>query len=176
MTSGGDGNLIHDLLLHKSKINIYLTDISPTRIKHARSIVKRKSIKYIVDDILNTKLPRNKFDFINSDMVIEHVLDDNLMINNISKLLKPNCNFRISTVFRNKLHFWFHLNKIGFVLDETHVREYEDLFSLKNSFSQNNLIIDSIHLEKVYFNFAGFKLWKLGYYFLIIKGHKKDLK
>ena len=68
-------------------VDISVSDISENRIQTLRNNFNDLVNNFYVDDICNTRLPRKSFNFINSDQVIEHVIDDDLMLKNIRKLL-----------------------------------------------------------------------------------------
>lgn len=182
----GDGNLAIKLRDIK-KIQLTVSDISKTRIERIKKITKNKLYKYIVDDINNSKLKNNSYDLINSDMTIEHVPSDIKMLKKIKYLLKSNGRFRITTIFRNKIHFWVYINNNQFVIDPTHVREYESIREIKNLFKKSGLKINSIEITPLYFYplrklnqiikfkfFNKIKIQKPGYYSITIIGEKDN--
>jgi ubiquinone/menaquinone biosynthesis C-methylase UbiE len=119
----GDGNLAINFINNK-KVDLTVTDISETRLERIKQITKNKLSNYVQDDINNSKLKSNYFDFVNSEMVIEHVPSDKKMLKEVNRILNKNGYFRISTVFKKGFSFWFYRNNGKWVIDPTHVREY----------------------------------------------------
>jgi 2-polyprenyl-3-methyl-5-hydroxy-6-metoxy-1,4-benzoquinol methylase len=182
----GDGNLAITFVNNK-KVDLTVTDISETRLKRIKQITKNKLSNYVQDDINNSKLKSNYFDFVNSDMVIEHVPSDKKMLKEVNRILKKNGYFRISTVFKKGFSFWFYRNNGNWVIDPTHVREYSSQKEIKKLFQENNLTILEIKKEKLTFNpfifiqkklkikinfLEKIKIQKPGYYSIIIIGKK----
>jgi 2-polyprenyl-3-methyl-5-hydroxy-6-metoxy-1,4-benzoquinol methylase len=182
----GDGNLAINFVNDK-KVDLTVTDISKIRLNRIKQITKNKLSNYVQDDINNSKLKSNYFDFVNSEMVIEHVPSDKKMLKEVNRILKKNGYFRISTVFKKGFSFWFYRNNGQWVIDPTHVREYSSEKEIKKIFQENNLKILEIKKEKLTFNpfifiqkklkikikfLEKMKIQKPGYYSITIIGKK----
>jgi 2-polyprenyl-3-methyl-5-hydroxy-6-metoxy-1,4-benzoquinol methylase len=157
----GDGNLAINFVNNK-KVDLTVTNISETRLERIKKITKNKLFDYIQDDINNSKLKSNYYDFVNSDMVIEHIPSDKKMLKEINRILKKNSYFRISTIYKQGFSFWFYRNNGAWVIDPTHVREYSSEKEIKKLFQENNLKILKIKKEKLTFNPFVFLQKKLG--------------
>jgi len=89
----GTGPATQAIWLAKRGFNVIGSDLAEAAINRARKIyASEKSVNFIVDDILNTKLRSNEFDYI-FDKGCFHVLlprDRKEYINKIKKILKDN--------------------------------------------------------------------------------------
>ena len=90
-------------------------------------------------------LTSNTFDLIICSGIIEHVPDDNALLMEIKRLLKPGGVVFLLTSIRHKHSFWIYKRKGKFTLDPEHVREYKDadeILSLmkKNGFNINDTL------------------------------------
>jgi len=89
----GTGPATQAIWLAKRGFNVIGSDLAEAAINRARKIhASEKSVNFIVDDILNTKLRSNEFDYI-FDKGWFHVLlprDRKEYINKIKKILKDN--------------------------------------------------------------------------------------
>ncbi len=119
----GDGGFIFSIKKYFPEINISGIDISKRRI---RGLKKRFSeSKFFCCDVCNTGL-REKFDFLYSNQVIEHVENDKLMIKEIGRLLKNGGLVYLSSVMKKPWAIYQYRNNRRFVLDPTHEREYKN--------------------------------------------------
>lgn len=89
----GTGPATQAIELAKLGFDVVGTDISPTAIEKAQLRAKKENvkIKFIADDILETKLKQKEFDFI-LDRGVFHTKDPELrekFIENIKRILKP---------------------------------------------------------------------------------------
>lgn len=121
----GDGSLLYALKKNgyfKGK-NIYGVDLSPKSIALVKKIDSK--IHAYVDNVETIKtVKNNSIDFIISTMVIEHV-DDKKMLIAIDRILKKKGVVYITTVFK-KPYGWYYNRRDGkWVMDVTHLREYE---------------------------------------------------
>lgn len=121
----GDGALLNTLSkkgYFDGKI-VYAIDLSERRIHLAKKI--DKDFRCFVDDACDIQnVERNSIDFLVSTHVIEHVISDEAMVKEISKLLNKNGIVYLATVFK-KRYGWFYKRCNGnWALDYTHLREY----------------------------------------------------
>ncbi|MFL6361267.1 MAG: class I SAM-dependent methyltransferase [Nitrososphaeraceae archaeon] len=89
----GTGPATQAIWLAKRGFNITASDLSESAIKRARNVyANQKNIDFIVDDILNSKLKENEFDYI-FDRGCFHVLlpaDRQRYITTIKQIMKDN--------------------------------------------------------------------------------------
>jgi len=89
----GTGPATQAIWLAKRGFNVIGSDLSETAIKRANSVyANEKNIDFVVDDILNSKLKANEFDYI-SDRGCFHVLlpvDRQRYITKIKQILRNN--------------------------------------------------------------------------------------
>ncbi|MFL6359045.1 MAG: class I SAM-dependent methyltransferase, partial [Nitrososphaeraceae archaeon] len=89
----GTGPATQAILLAKRGFNVTASDLSEAAINRARNVyANEKNVNFIVDDILNSKLKANKFDYI-FDRGCFHVLlpaDRQRYITKIKQILKDN--------------------------------------------------------------------------------------
>lgn len=101
-----------------------------------------KNTKFVQGDVVDSKFESAYFDVLISNQTIEHVRDD-LFVNEISRVLKPNGIAWISSVLRPKLAWYFYKNENGErVLEPTHLKEYRSIKEFKDVFSDRFEIID----------------------------------
>lgn len=147
----GDGRLLYSLqvnnLLTNSK-KIMGIDKSAIRIGKFKKILPKSESK--VSDVCNLDfLGNDLFDIIISSQVIEHVSDDNLMLNEIRRILKPDGVAYISSVIKKKYGFYIYRVNGKFCLDPTHLREYSSKEEFLNLIKNNKLKIIDIEIKPV---------------------------
>ena len=90
-----------NLILTSKRIDYGLgIDISDKRLDIARKISKLNSLKNLdfeKKSVLKNNLKENSFDWVICTEVIEHIKEDELLLDNISKLLKSNGKLIITT-------------------------------------------------------------------------------
>ena len=122
----GDGAFLNALrrrgfLKNKS---IYATDISKDKIDMFKKLDTR--FNAFVGNAENlVTIQDNAIDFVISSQVIEHIENDGKFIRGIQRVLKHNGICYLSTVFKKKYGWYFYRNDERWVLDPTHIREYE---------------------------------------------------
>jgi 2-polyprenyl-3-methyl-5-hydroxy-6-metoxy-1,4-benzoquinol methylase len=123
----GDCGLIYSLYqnrLLKNSREVVGLDIAKERVSRFKTFVP--FVKGIVGDVQNLKqIKSNSFDVAISSQVIEHIPDEEKMLKEVYRILKPNCYFYVSTVIKKWYGFWIYW-KNGFKLDPTHIREYKN--------------------------------------------------
>ncbi len=86
-------------------------------------------------DILKIPLRDASVDFVVCTMVIEHVPEDNVLVEEISRILKNGGTLVMTSVIKGKYAWYFRKNKDRTpVLDPTHVREYRSVDEFKKLF------------------------------------------
>lgn len=125
----GDGANLFALkkrnLLKNKKI--FAVDIAKERIAKAQAIDKK--FKCFVADACNLSgiVKNNTIDLVISCQVIEHIEEQKKLILEIRRILKRSGYLYLTTVFKKKYGWYFYKNKKGkWVLDPTHIREYQD--------------------------------------------------
>jgi len=123
----GDGSLLYALnkMNRFEKKIVYPVDLSETRIDAVKKI--NPDFKCIVSDVCDiVKLNDKSIDLVVSTQVIEHVEDDEKMIRELSRVVKDHGYIYLTTIFK-KWYGWYYYRCRGkWVLDPTHLREYED--------------------------------------------------
>jgi 2-polyprenyl-3-methyl-5-hydroxy-6-metoxy-1,4-benzoquinol methylase len=121
----GDGSLLHALnkrgFLHDKVV--CGVDYSKSRVKLVKKINSKFTVAVDNAETLET-IKNNSIDLFISTQVIEHV-DDEKMINTMYRVIKKNGRVYLSTVFKKWYGWYFYRNETGWVLDPTHLREYQ---------------------------------------------------
>ena len=130
----GDGEILYGLdnnfWLEEAK-RVIAIEISPMRCK----LLKKEATNFLTkievhcaDATMLRGLIYNKtVDIIICNQVIEHIKDEDLLIAEIYRIMKPGAVCYLSTVFKEPFNFAYHHNEAGMrVLDPTHLREYTD--------------------------------------------------
>ena len=156
----GEGSFIYALKLFDNSINVTGIDISERRINGLKK--KFPNDNFYVRDVCDTKL-KEKFDFVHSSQVIEHVENDKKMVKEISRLLKKEGILFCSSVIKKPGAIYKYRNNKKFVLDPTHEREYVNKEEFLNLFKEDFKLIKS-WVEPVRRNFLGLNFRIPGYY------------
>ncbi len=148
----GDGRLLYALYyrgLLKKAYKVVGVDISQKRIKRLEKYLP--IVKGIVADVQDLKkIPKNSFDIVISEQVIEHVPDESKMLNEIYRIIKRDGHLYISSVLKKKYGMWFYYNhKRGFILDPTHLREYSSEKDFVDILVKHGFIIKKINIRKL---------------------------
>ena len=112
----GDGFLIYALKKEFPKIKIIGIDISPRRIEGLKKNFPKGN--FLVKDVCNTGL-KQKFDFVHSSQVLEHVPSDTAMIIEMKRLLKDEGVLFCSSVIKKSWAVYKYWNNGKFVLDQS---------------------------------------------------------
>ncbi len=150
----GDGILIHALKKEYPKLKIVGIDISKRRIGSLKK--KFPKDKFYCRNVCYTKI-KEKFDFVHSSQVLEHVEKDYEMVIEMKRLLKNNGILFVSSVIKKPWAIYKYRNNGKFTLDPTHEKEYKnkeeflDLF--KKDFKLINLNVSKTIRKKFGFTF-----------------------
>ena len=160
----GDGAILYSLLkrgcLDKVE-KVVAVDISRSRIEKVRKISSK--ILCVVADVCKLDmLPNASLDLIISNQVIEHVRDENNLIEGVSRALVKNGLFYLSTVYRKWYGWYFYRCKGKWVLDPTHLREYKDEEQLLSKFKKYNFKILENRKTLQWFPLTDFFLKRIG--------------
>jgi 2-polyprenyl-3-methyl-5-hydroxy-6-metoxy-1,4-benzoquinol methylase len=120
----GDGALLYALKKNDYFKNrsIFAIDLSPISIGLVHKIDK-KITAYVDDAQTISKIKTNSIDFLVSTHVVEHV-NDKKMLRAVERVTKKNATIYIGTVFK-KWYGWYYYRRNGkWVMDLTHLREY----------------------------------------------------
>jgi len=149
----GDGRLIFALYkrgLLKNVGEIVGVDISEERI--GRLTKELPFVKGIISDASNVKeLPDSSFDFIICSQVIEHVENDNALVQEIRRLLKVGGLAYISSIIKKWYGVYFYFRDGSFRLDPTHVREYSSVDEFVSLIANNGFEIVDVKTHRVMF-------------------------
>ena len=123
----GDGSLLYSLFRYgylKQVSNVIAVDISPERINNVSKIDGR--IKCFVGDVSRlTMIKDGSLDFAVSNQVIEHISVQDKVMSEAYRILRPSGMFYLSTVFKKWYAWYFYRAHGKWVLDPTHVLEYD---------------------------------------------------
>ena len=158
----GDGALLdalknQDYLQGKS---VNAVDLSESRIDLVRQY--NPEFTCYVGDACSTQFPDSSMDFVISTQVIEHVDDDENLVREVYRLLKPGGIAYISTIFKKWYGWYFYRCQSKWVIDPTHLREYTDDEQLLDVFSRAELelVVSSKSLE--YRSIVDFVMRRIG--------------
>jgi 2-polyprenyl-3-methyl-5-hydroxy-6-metoxy-1,4-benzoquinol methylase len=121
----GDGNLLYSLNKrgYLKHMNVIAVDLSQNRIKLVNSIDERFSAR--VDNVEDlATIENDSIDMLLSTQVIEHV-DDRKMLDSIYRVISKNGKVYLTTIYKKWYGWYFYRNKDRWVIDPTHLREYE---------------------------------------------------
>ncbi len=139
----GDGILISAIKKDFPSIKVVGIDISPRRIWGLKA--KFPKNRFYVRDVCNTNL-KEKFDFVHSSQVIEHVCSDKKMVEEMGRLLKEKGILYCSSVVKKPWAIYKYMNNGKFVLDPTHEKEYKNIKEFLDLFKNKfKLIYSSIN-------------------------------
>ena len=150
----GDGGLLFSMNKEgyfKGK-KVYAIDLSKERVKRSKSI--NPEFECFVASAIDMKpIKDNSIDLLVSTQVIEHVPDDNLIIEEIGRVLNKNNNLvYLSTVFKKWYGWYFYRCNNRWRLDPTHVREYTHNDQLLDILREHNFNI--LEIKKTLFWFS----------------------
>ncbi len=124
----GDGNLL--ISLHQAGLLSNYKKVVAVELSDERCARLREYTDFTVicgDATRVNELPDQSFDLILCSQVIEHV-DEQALLSEISRLLKPGGVAYIASVIREKNGWWYYRTADGkWALDPTHLREYESV-------------------------------------------------
>ncbi|HOA18806.1 MAG TPA: class I SAM-dependent methyltransferase [bacterium] len=152
-------------------------DLSKERISIAKN-KKTPNTNFIVSTGEKINLQSSSYDCILCSQVLEHVEDEDSLISEIKRLLKPNGIFQIDTVYKKPWAWYFYKAPIGWAIDPTHLREYTDISSISKIIERNGLTIDTVYTRKDTRNLKMGSLFDIeipipGYYTLFVLGKNK---
>jgi len=120
----GDGRLIASIKKKFPKMDVVGVDISDKRIKKLEK--QFPNDLFLCEDVCYTSLLEESFDVVCCEQTIEHVENDNQLIEEIVRVLKLGGYVYITSVIKHPLAFYKYRNRKGkIVLDPTHEKEYK---------------------------------------------------
>ena len=126
-----------------------------------KTLIKRE-IPIVNGDALELPFHRGSFDFITSTMLIEHLQDTDKFIKDVKRVLKKNGFFLVTSVIKKRKTFYIYKNQTGdYVLDPTHIREYESKDEFLSQFTHNDFEIMFINISRLNFSPIDFILRRL---------------
>ena len=156
----GDGILIHAIKKEFPKVKVSGVDLSPRRIAGLRD--KFSKYNFYCVDATNTKI-KEKFDFVHSSQVIEHVPSDKQMVCEMHRLLKSGGILFCSSVIKKRGSIYKYRCDGKFALDPTHVREYSNQKEFLDLFKADFKLIKS-EVTPVYRTLFGLSIRIPGFY------------
>lgn len=161
----GDGGIIYGFNKENKNLKITGIDISPRRINHLKD--NFPEYKFLCEDVCKTSLKSNSQDIVYSSQVIEHVEDDNKMLQEIKRIAKKNAVIYLSSVIKKPWAIYKYRNRKGkFCLDPTHEREYHSIDQFSKIISKNGLKIIKIWKIPVKRRFLGMTIIIPGFYLI----------
>ena len=137
----GDGEILYGLWKNKlidRNVNIVAVEILEERYRTTRKMLKSINLRSKCLNADATKLCSmhdSSFDFIICNQVIEHIEDDVKALEEMHRILKPDGEIYLSTVYKQFVNMGYYRNAKGErTLDPTHVREFKNENELKLKF------------------------------------------
>jgi ubiquinone/menaquinone biosynthesis C-methylase UbiE len=146
----GDGGQIRSALdqgLLAGFSRIIAVDISAERV--ARLLTLLPEVEGVVADAESLPFPDGSIDFVFSSQVIEHVPNDGAMAKEIARVLVPGGVAVVGSALRLPGAWYFYRYRGRWVLDPTHVREYESIDQYSAVFTDAALQVASIEIEPI---------------------------
>jgi SAM-dependent methyltransferase len=146
----GDGGQIRSALdrgLLAGFSRIIAVDISAERVARLLSLLPE--VEGVIADAESLPFPDGSIDFVFSSQVIEHVPDDRAMAREIARVLVPGGAAVVGSALRLPGAWYFYRYRGRWVLDPTHVREYESIDQYTTVFTGAGLRVVSIEVELI---------------------------
>jgi ubiquinone/menaquinone biosynthesis C-methylase UbiE len=146
----GDGGQIRSGLdqgLLGAFSRVIAADISEERVARMRRLMPE--IEAVVADAQALPFADDSIDFAYSSQVIEHVPDDAVMAREIRRVLKPGGRAVIGSALRLPGAWYYYRYNGKWVLDPTHVREYESVQQYNGVFESAGFAVDDFEIEPI---------------------------
>ena len=156
----GDGAILFalkSLNLLKEK-EVFAVDISKERIDKVKIIDKRFKCFAANGSNLSTLIKDSTMDLVITTQVIEHVNRPEEFIKEISRILKIGGCLYLTTVYKKWYGWYFYRNAGKWVLDPTHLREYQSEGELLDMLQKNKLKVQNNNKLLFYFPLTDFIL------------------
>ncbi len=114
-----------------TEVNVVSLDISLLNVKKAKSIVPTINHTQIVADSFKLPFENNIFDCVIASEIIEHVVDPQLFIEELFRVVKNSGNLIITTPYKEKLRYYLcvHCNKKTPI--HAHIHSFDENILLK---------------------------------------------
>jgi len=155
----GDGGQIRSALdqgLLSNFSRVVAVDISAERIARMRPLLPE--VEGIVADAQSLPLPDGSVDFAYSSQVIEHVPDDLAMAREIRRILAPGGTAVVGSALRLRGAWYFYRCNGRWVLDPTHVREYESVEQYVAVFRRAGLNVELTAVYPIFYSISDLML------------------
>lgn len=131
--------------------------IAALDVSFLRCVMCRRAaeVGVVCGDAMTLPFPDEAFDLVLSTQVIEHVPDDRAFVREAARVLRRGGRMLVSSVLRLPHGWYFYRRQERWVLDPTHVREYEKEADYVDLFRPGLRILESV-LEPVRFSPAHF--------------------
>jgi ubiquinone/menaquinone biosynthesis C-methylase UbiE len=146
----GDGGQIRSALdqgFLRAFSRVVAADISEERVARIRELMPE--IEAVVADAQALPFADGSIDFVYSSQVIEHVPDDAAMAREIRRVLKPGGVAVIGSALRLPGAWYYYRCNGKWVLDPTHVREYESVQEYNQVFESAGLVVETHEIEPI---------------------------
>ena len=159
----GDGSLLLALKEkgHFRGKEVHALDLSRTRIDRVRELCPEFDVKIGSAQELKA-FSDASLDFVVSTQVIEHVPDDQRMLAEIARVLAPGGTAYVTTVHKKRWGWYFYRCNGKWVLDPTHLREYQSDTELLREPTPAGLTVVENRKTQLFFPLADFFLRRLG--------------
>jgi len=148
----GDGSVIWALKSKGYAGTIYAIDRSPARVERAERI--GDDIVGLVGDATAIPLERAMVSGAVCSQVIEHVPDQDGLIAELRRVLRPGGWFYVGSVSRRRISWWIYRRDGRWWLDPTHVREYGDVAELVSVVERGGLRVRATATSPIRFSVA----------------------
>jgi len=161
-------------LLANSANKVIGVDLSPEAVEHARKAYKSEKLEFICGSVLDIPVDDNSIDLVVSFETIEHLEDQETMMSEIHRVLKPGGLLIISSPERD------NYKKVDpdnpYHVKELSGEEFNDLLS--GSFRNVNMFTQSFHIASIITPIEGKtegKEYLTGDFNKIVKQHNKEI-
>lgn len=154
----GDGTLVWALKragLLRPDDRVEGVDLSRVRVENFRRYTGYPARTY---DGGRLPWPSGSVDLVMTTQVLEHVEDESAFLRELCRLVKPRGRVFLSTVMKRPWAWYFYRNPYGrWVLEPTHLREYNSLEELELVFRRNGL--EPLNHRTTAVTFSPFNTW-----------------
>ena len=145
----GDGSFLYNLKkrgLIKPQDTVIGLDLSGIRLNRAKYCA---NIQALLGDAQKLPFKEDSFDFVICSQLIEHVPDDERVLDELSRVCAKNGVVYISTILKKTYGIYIYRVEGKFRLDPTHIREYKNSSEIEHLIKGAGLTIKKIRVVPI---------------------------